>query len=272
MRLLDVSGATLELQFAPGLDAATRADATTWVKRCAAAVAAFFGRFPLPQVELLVVPEAGSGVLSGKSYAEPAPLLRLRVGRTTSAAQFASDWILVHEMVHLAVPRLPVAQQWLHEGIATYVEALARGRAGLVSADQVWLAWRRQMPQGQPRPGDAGLDHTPTWARTYWGGASFCLIADVRSRQRGTPGRGLQQALQGVLQAGGDLRVAWPATRVLGVADAALGQTTFTELYDEMKNRAVSTDLDSLWRSLGVSASGLRDDAPLAPIRRAILA
>jgi L-lactate permease len=25
--------------------------------------------------------------------------------------------------------------------------------------------------------GDQGLDHTPTWARTYWGGALFWMMA-----------------------------------------------------------------------------------------------
>ena len=272
VRLLDVPGATLELQFAPGLDADVRALAEAWVRRSAAAVAAYFGRFPLPQVELLIVPEAGQGVLSGISYAEPAPLLRLRIGRATTPAQFSADWILVHEMVHLAIPRVPPAQNWLHEGLATYVEALARSHAGLVGADAVWHAWVRQMPLGLPQRGEAGLDHTPTWARTYWGGAMFCLLADVRLRQRGTPGRGLQQALQGVLAAGGDYRVAWPVTRILRVADAALGQSTLTELYEQMKERAVRVDLAALWQDLGVADGALRDDAPLAAIRRAILA
>ena len=60
-------------------------------------------------------------------------------------------------------------------------------------------------------------------------------------------------------------------TRVLAVADAALGQTTLAALYDEMKDRAVQVDLGALWRDLGVAEGGLRDDAPLAAIRRAIL-
>jgi hypothetical protein len=271
IQLLDVPGATIEVQYAPGLNAMLRGHAGTWVRACAAAVAAYFGRFPLPQVELLIVPGAGAGVLGGTSHAEPSPLLRLRVGAATTAEQFAADWILVHEMVHLAVPRLPRAQNWLHEGIATYVEAVVRGHAGLVDAASVWHAWARQMPLGLPQHGDAGLDHSPTWARTYWGGAMFCLLADVRMRQTGTPDRGLQQALQGVLAAGGDFRVVWPVTRLLAAADAALAQTTLTALYEEMKDRAVSVDLAALWQQLGVGSGGLRDDAPLATIRRAIL-
>ena len=36
---------------------------------------------------------------------------------------------------------------------------------------------------GLPEPGDEGLDYTHTWGRTYWGGATFCLLADVRIRR-----------------------------------------------------------------------------------------
>jgi hypothetical protein len=269
---INFGAANVELQFAPGLAPSVRALSLDWVHTSANAVMAYFGRFPLPQVELLIVPEPGGGVLGGTSHAEPSPLLRLRVGTATTADQFAADWILVHEMAHLAVPRLPRTQNWLHEGIATYVEAVARGRAGLVNARDVWLAWVRQMPLGLPQTGEGGMDQTPTWARTYWGGAMFCLLADVRSRQRGTPARGLQQALQGVLAAGGDFRAVWPVQRLLTTADAALGQTTLTALYDEMKDRPVRVDLPALWRELGVGDGMLRDDAPLAALRRAILA
>lgn len=271
IHVLEVGGATLEVQFAPGLEAPLRENAVAWIERSASAVASYFGHFPVPQVEVLIVPVRGHGVQSGMALAEPSPLLRIRLGRESTPADFSDEGILVHEMVHLAVPRLPRGQQWLHEGLATYVEALARGHAGWVSADAVWQAWRRQMPQGLPQSGDRGLDHTPTWGRTYWGGALFALLADVGMRQRGVPGRGLQHALRGVLARGGDYRVAWPLREILRVADAAVDQATLTELYEQMKDHGVLTDLPSLWRSLGVIDDALRDDAPLAPVRRAIL-
>jgi hypothetical protein len=271
VELIEIGAAQIELQFAPGFDAGLRTEAQGWVRRCADAVAGYFGRFPLPRVELLLVPVAGDGVDSGISFAEPSPLVRIRLGRTASHERFADDWILVHEMIHLAVPRVPREQNWLHEGIATYVEAVARGRAGMVSAAEVWHSWVRRMPQGLPQDGDVGLDHTPSWGRTYWGGALFCLLADVRMREHGNPARGLQQALQGVLAAGGDFRVRWPLKRILATADAAVAQTTLTDLYEQMKDRAVDIDLDALWRDLGVAATTLHDDAPLAAVRRAIL-
>ena len=267
---LELAGASIELQFTPDFNAAQRNAARAWVQRSADAVVRYFGRFPVPEVELLLQGGDGAGVGGGVSSAEPSLLIRVRLGRDTTAEQYRADWVLVHEMVHLALPRVPRAQRWLHEGAATYVEAVARARAGLLAPTDVWKSWRRQMPLGQPRDGDQGLDHTPTWARTYWGGALFFLQGDVRLRQRGTAERGLQQALQGVLAAGGDYRVAWDAQRIFATADAALGQRTLSEMYARMKNQPSPADLATLWRELGVEDTTLRDDAPLAALRRAI--
>jgi len=262
----------IELQFTPNFDAAQRERATAWVARSADVVTRYFGRFPVPQLELLLQGTGGNGVRSGATFGEPMLHVRVKVGRETTADQYRADWVLVHEMVHLAVPRVPREHAWLHEGIATYVESLARARAGLIDAQVVWRGWVKQMPLGQPRQGDRGLDHTHTWGRTYWGGAMFCLLSDVRMRQRGSLARGLQQALQGVLAAGGDYRVAWPVERILTTADAALALTTMSQLYRELKDSPSSIDLGALWRELGVDGETLRDDAPLAAVRRAILA
>lgn len=268
---LSAGSARLELQFAPGFDAGLRAEAGAWIQRSANAVMGYFGRFPVANVVLLLVPTEGAGVRGGTTYGEPSLQVRVRVGRETTKAQFVDDWIMVHEMIHLAVPRVPRSQNWLQEGLATYVESVARGRAGLVAPATVWREWAKAMPQGQPKAGDAGLDHTPTWGRTYWGGAMFCLLADVQMLTRSAGRAGLQQALQGVLAAGGNYGVAWSVERILATADAAVGQTTLTELHRQMKDSPKPAALDALWRDLGVSGSTLDETAPLAAVRRAIL-
>ena len=268
---LALRGGEIEVQFTPDFSAAQRDAAIVWVRRCADAVVQYFGRFPVPQVELLLQGRTGAGVHSGVTSGEPSLHVRVRLGRDTTADQYRADWVLVHEMAHLALPRVPREQRWLHEGAATYIETVARARVGLLQPADVWRGWMRQMPQGQPRAGDQGLDRTPTWARTYWGGATFFLLADVKLRQRGTPARGLQHALQGVLAAGGDYRAVWDAPRIFAAADAALGQSTLSDMYSQMKDQPVPADLATLWRDLGVDGSTLRNDAPLAAVRRAIL-
>ncbi len=274
---LAVGGGQIELQFAPGFEAPVRLRARQWVEQSAQAVVAYLGRFPVAQVELLMLPTEGGGVGGGTTYGEPSPYVRLRVGLATSAEQFHDDWVLVHEMVHLAIPRVPRRHNWLQEGLATYVEGVARARAGLLPVPLLWGAMAHDMPQGLPKAGDEGLDHTPTWGRTYWGGAIFCLLADVQIRRRSGGRLGLEHALRGVLAAGGSYAVAWPIERTLGVADAAVKQTTLNELYALLKDCPAPVDLAALWQDLGVALQPdglalLQADAPLAKLREAIAA
>ena len=272
---LRLPGVRLELQFDPRFDAAARHALRHWIESAALTVSAYFARFPLPAVELSVRPAPRAGVHSGTAFAEPQPYLRLNVGPGTTPEQLRADWVLVHEMVHLALPRLAPEHAWFHEGTATYVEAVARTRRGLVRPEQLWGGLAAGMPRGQPFDGDRGLDHTPTWGRTYWGGAMFCLLADVQIRQRSGGSQGLQQALQGVLAAGGNYAQSWSLEQLLRVADAAVGQTCLAELHALMKDSPAPVELDALWRDLGVrprglGAASLRADAPLAALRRAI--
>jgi hypothetical protein len=269
-----IGGARLELQFDPAFEASLRMRAHAWVQAAAGAITAYLGRFPVADVELLMLPAPGAGVRGGTTFGEPSPYVRLRVGVATTAQQFRDDWVLVHEMVHLAVPRVPRRHAWLQEGLATYAEGIARTRAGQISVPRLWAAMASDMPQGQPAAGDRGLDHTPTWGRTYWGGAIFCLLADVGIRRRSGLALGLEHALRGVLAAGGSYAVTWPIERILAVADAAVEQDTLASLYARMKDSPSPTDLAALWRELGVVPEGtqarFRSDAPLAAVRAAI--
>lgn len=267
---LEVGGSRLRLRVDDTLGSATRQAVPGWVETAARAVAGYFGRFPLPEVEIAIEAADGPGVRHGGTQPGAPPRLRVAIARDTTAAQLRADWVLVHEMVHLAVPRVVRAHNWLHEGSATYVEGVARAQAGLIAARRMWIELAHQLPQGLPRPGEGGLDDTPTWARTYWGGALFCLLADLRARERSGNRAGLQQALQGVLAAGGSYAVAWPIARILATADAALGQSTLAELYAQMKDAPYPVDLEALWRDLGIEGTTLRDDAPRAAVRRAI--
>ncbi|MGH8456590.1 MAG: hypothetical protein ACRETW_03515 [Stenotrophobium sp.] len=251
-----------------------------WIMRAAVAVGGYFGRYPVNTVRIVIKPVSGAGVRGGKTYggADGGPLIVIPLGRETRQAQLDDDWVMTHEMVHLAVPSVPDDSEWLEEGIATYVEPIARAQQGQLSDQRVWGDMFRDMPQGLPQSGDRGLDRTPTWGRIYWGGALFCLLADVGIRSRTNNHFGLRDALRGVLVADGDIREDWPVSRVLAAGDQAVGVPVLTELYRRMKDAPGPgrAELDALWQRLGVEAddSGVRfvADAPLAGIREAITA
>jgi predicted metalloprotease with PDZ domain len=182
--------------------------------------------------------------------------------------------MLTHEMVHLTFPSVSEDHHWIEEGIASYVEPFARMQAGNLQATRVWGDMMRDMWQGLPREGDEGLDRTHTWASTYWGGALFCLMADVKIRQQTKNKKGLQDALRGIMNAGGNVAQDWDLRRALQVGDKATGTHVLEELYERMRDKPLPVDLDSLWKQLGVERQDgitrFREDAPWAPIRRSI--
>ncbi len=247
----------------------------SWVDRSAAIVADYYGGFPTPRVTIELRSGPGAGVQGGSTYANPDALIRVRVGREVTEAQLKSDWVMVHEMTHLALPDVGPEHAWLSEGLATYVEGIARVQAGNRTEEDVWAEELRQMPRGLPQEGDQGLDRTHSWGRTYWGGAMFCLMADVDIRRRTRDAKGLQDAVRAIARASGGLRAEWPIERVLATGDAAVGTTSLEDLYARMKDSAYTPDLFALWRELGVMADGgtvrLTDAAPLAGVRHAIM-
>jgi hypothetical protein len=177
-------------------------------------------------------------------------------------------------MVHLTFPSVPDNHHWIEEGIATYVEPIARVRAKKFDANEMWFEVVRDMHQGLPQSGDQGLDHTHSWGRTYWGGALFCLLADVEIRKQTNNQKGLDDALRGVLFSGGDMRHDWPLESALEAGDRATGTTVLTTLYEKMKKDPYPVDLPALWQQLGIVQDGntvrFLDSAPLAAIREAI--
>lgn len=245
-----------------------------WISEAATAVRTYYGRFPVSRLRIIVQPLDGRGVATGTTYAFHIATIRVMVGRDSNAADLADDWVMTHEMLHLAMPRFEDRHAWLEEGLATYVEPVARAQAGQLTEAQVWGDMFEDMRQGLPRAGDRGLDHTSTWARTYWGGAMFYLLADVRIRERTDNQQGLQDALRAIVAAGGSHLSAWEVDRTLAIGDKATGTTVLTDLYREMRDSPVAPDLADLWRRLGVDKRDgqivLDDDASLAGIRRAI--
>jgi hypothetical protein len=272
---VSVAGARVRVEFQPSAFADNGAAVLAWVRRSAQIVRGYYGRFPASALALRIVAETGDGVQGGTTYANPEAYIRVRLGRAVTAAQLTADWVLVHEMTHLALPDTGEEHAWLSEGIATYVEGVARVQAGNRTEEDVWAEELHAMPRGLPQADDRGMDHTHTWGRTYWGGAMFCLLADVQIHERTNNRQGLQEALRAVLEQSGGLSADWPIEKVLRTGDAATGTTVLADLYAKYKDQPVTPDLAGLWKSLGIEASGasvaLNNSAPRAPLRQAIM-
>jgi hypothetical protein len=253
----------------------SKEDLMKWVHWAAESVAGYYGRFPVPHLLLRIIPTEGRGVRGGRTFGrEDGGYTLIHVGSETDFANLANDWMLAHEMVHLSFPSMADNHHWIEEGIATYVEPIARVRAKHFDANQMWFEVVRDMHQGLPAAGDEGLDNTHTWGRTYWGGALFCLLADVEIHRETLNKKGLEDALRGILDAGGDIRYDWPIEKALKTGDQVTGVPVLENLYDKMKDQPYNVDLPALWQQLGIDREGDRvvfiDTAPLARVREAI--
>lgn len=276
MRLADlkIGGAAIEVDRATGALAASDTDVLDWIKTAAKSVSHYYGRFPVDKLRILVKPV---GHTTGTTFGDKdGAFIRLGVGADVPPAELKDSWVITHEMVHTAFPQMEDEHHWIEEGIATYVEPVARVQTGDLGVEYLWQETVEGMPKGLPDTGDQGLDHTHTWGRTYWGGALFCLLADVEIRERTHNRYGLQDALRGILDAGGNIQTSADIDYTLKTGDEAVGVPVLTELYGEMKDKPVDTDLDALWKKLGVvykdGKVSFDDRAPDAAIRKAITA
>ena len=204
-RTISVPGGVIELTVEERPKSIPEAALESWIERSARAVAAYYGHFPVERLDLAIRAGGSSGVSGGRTQGwGNRPRIRLFVADDATEKDLASDWQLVHEIVHLALPSLS-GHAWLEEGIAVYVEPIVRARAGLQSKDEIW----RWMLSGAPRGLEAvqthGLDGSSGWAATYWGGTVYCLFADVGIRERTKGKKSLDDALRGIQGAGGDV-------------------------------------------------------------------
>ncbi len=285
---IQVGSSTLQVDFAEGPFDLPKSAILARIATAASAVATYYGRFPVPTARILVIPVPDRhGILQGTTWGDmhgSPGFTRLRIGEHTTAAELTADWMITHELTHMAFPSMPDSQHWIEEGLATYIEPIARVMIGDLTAPKIWRDMVRDMPQGEPAPGDQGLDHTHTWGRTYWGGAMFCLVADVEIREQTHNRLGLQDALRAIVAAGGTIDHSWDLPQALSIGDRATNTHVLTDLYGQWKAAPVQYDLPALWAQLGIRATESSADsngldhnavefvntAPFANIRDAI--
>jgi hypothetical protein len=251
------------------------ADVASWVKSAVDAIALYLRR-DFPVARTLVVVQAGKArsPTRGETLGDGGPSVLIRAAPGLTAAATRDDWVMAHELLHVVLPSFAREHMWLSEGIPSYVEPLARVRAGTITPEKVWLDLVEGLPQGLPQPGDEGLENTHTWGRTYWGGSLFCLIADVRLRERTNNVRSLDDVIRAVVATGDDVEAHWDVSRLLDVGDEATGTRVLHEVFEELARAPGTVDLAALWKRLGISLGGtgvtFDDTAPLAAVRRAI--
>jgi hypothetical protein len=273
---LSIGAGVIRLFVSRAEDLEVSADALrSAVARAGEAVSAYFTRFPVPELALLVLPGAGDEIF-GMQLGNGGASVLLFIGRRVTEGELAQDWVMAHELFHLGFPTLARRHLWLAEGLATYQEAVVRARAGRIDEAELWRILLTGTRKGLASEGDVGLNGSTSWGRVYWGGALFCLLADVALRAGSNNRVSLDDAARGILDAGGDTSMRWSIQQTLAAAERALASTTLSELYREHGEVTTPIDLEALWQRLGVrEAEGhvlFDESAEWAHVRRAISA
>ncbi|MBI1398179.1 MAG: hypothetical protein GC151_19570 [Betaproteobacteria bacterium] len=284
--LLDVPGAQLRLSVLDGSPPADLHAMSEWIQDAARSVAEVYGRFPVPNPQILVMP--------GARASEPTPwayVLRggqgaahFFVNQRRKLGDFVEDWTAAHELSHLLLPYVKSQDAWLSEGLATYYQNVVRARSGAISPADAWQRMHSGFLRAMrlARPGRTLAQATDRmfgsggYMRVYWQGAAILLLADVQLRERS----GGTQSLDTVLDRFGacclDPDAEWTARRVFEKFDELSGTDIFSTLYDREVSSPAFTDLSPLYRDLGLVALGgkveLAPDAPGGAVRDAIMA
>ncbi len=276
-QFLTLGGSRLSFIVGHGDLSVSRADLAHYVKDAARAVIAYYGSFPVSKAVIHFVPSDDDGIGLGTSTFnddEGCGVIVINIGENTTRRQLKESWTLTHELMHLAFPVVSHHSRWLAEGIATYVEPIGRMRIGNISREEVWGDLLHNLHKGLPRQGERGLHFSHNFDRVYWGGALYCLLADVEIRQKTKNRLGLEDALRSIAKQGGTAASDWDAEEAVHAGDKGLGVDVLHNLYTKMADKPVSIDVVAYLRKLGVvkSGSSVRFDetAPLSAVRRAI--
>jgi hypothetical protein len=252
-----------------------------WLQRSAHSIATYFHRFPVKQLLIRITTQHGSGIgYSTANLEDDQPIIHIRVGEHVGKDELKKDWVATHEMVHLAFPLVERNEDWVAEGMATYVEPIARMQAGNLSAQDYWHEFVEMLPRGLPERGDGGLQGASFWKgthsirRMYWGGALFFFVADLQIRADTHNQKGLQDALAAIMNAGGDIESDWDALHSFQVGDRAIGSNVLKKMYKVWAHEAVPVELSQIWTKLGIIQTdgkiSFDNNAPLAATRLAI--
>jgi hypothetical protein len=282
---IPVGEARLRMAVLDGHPPADQENIRRWIESGAKALATLYGRFPIPSVQVLVTPigRRGEPVPWAEVMRGGGDAVHLYVDQTRPLEAFVRDWTLAHELSHLLHPRMDSRDAWLYEGLASYYQDVVRARAGLLSPTAAWRELHAGFQRGlNATPPDRTLAQvTETMAsdglfmRVYWSGAAIALLADTELRRRSHGRLSLDVALARLQACCLPSHRWWTGPELMHKLDALTGTDVFTTLYRRHVHSARFPDLREVYRLLGIDArSGelkLRDDAPLASIRRAIM-
>jgi hypothetical protein len=294
---IGLPGGELRLTILDGADAQQRTKLRDWLAHVSRAVLSAYGRLPLPDVQVLMIPVNRTGMAQravaaiapravhfGQSIRGEGNALELLIDPSRPAAEFDASWIAVHELSHLMHPYLGDRGAWLSEGLATYYQNVLRARSGLLTPTQAWDRLREGFMDNDGKQydttlerGSAAMGRTHDFQRVYWSGAAYWLTVD-RDLRRDSGGKlSMELALSRFRDCCLPAHAGWRPEEFVARLDKLLGVATFSERYREFAEMRQFPDWRKVYADLGIRAGAdghleLLAEAPDAAVRDALIA
>lgn len=269
-----VGGTSLQVARVAGTLAHTDEQLSAHIASAIGMVASVGDEFPAERVLAIVWPApSDQPVQFGLTKRGGGASILLFFGDRAPTESLPRDWVTVHELSHLLHPRVPGADRWLSEGIATYYQEVLRARFGWETPEQAWgriaagFESGRRSGTGRSLSDEArDMNQTAAYTRVYWGGTAFVLAADLALRERGSS---LDEAIARCLREVQHTASTVEARTLVAAFDAQL-----VALADEYAARSEWPDTDAQLAALGVVVEDgvvRLVDAPNSVVRDAIM-
>ena len=263
---IEQDGGRLHVALGAGIDATQRDKLLAWLERVSRAALSGFGRLPLADVQVLVIPVGAQSeaVVFGQSARGQGNGLALFVDPAQDAKTFDRDWVAVHELSHLFHPHLGARGAWLAEGLATYWQNVLRARGGLLTPQRAWAELADGFARGArdtPAPtrrledASAQMEREHAFNRVYWSGTAYWLDVDIALRLASDGRMSVDEALRRFdaccLPATRD----WSPDAFVAKLDALSGSRVFSQRFDAYRTLRTFPDVAPSFEALGLRAA-----------------
>ncbi|MFN0038121.1 MAG: hypothetical protein ACKVP2_01230 [Burkholderiales bacterium] len=281
---IEIGGAVLRAAVLEGTTPKQRRWLLEGVERAAQQATLAHGEFPVPALQVLVVPASRGRSPVPWAYVSRGggPAVHAFVVAERGPEAFLNDWSLLHEMSHLFLPYLDSRDAWLFEGLPTLFQNVLMARSTAISAGEAWrrmaAGFRRaarispgiSIPEATKRIGRHGNS-----LKVYWAGAAALLAVDLQLRHDSGGSQSLDSAVAILAQCCLAQDRRWSARELMERLDQESGTRVFSEFLLEQIATGDFPDFASLFIRAGVRVDGnqaeLSADAPWAIERDALM-
>lgn len=279
---LGLKGGKLEATLLPTFTPDERVRAVRLVESLPKLLDAAYGRLPVPHLQVLLVPmrKQREAIPWGQVYRGGLGGIHFFIDPEREWAEFASNWVIAHELTHLLHPYLGTDARWLSEGLASYQQQALRARAGQISESEAWRGLLKGFARGQAarsrlslRSASADMHQQRAYMTVYWGGAAYWL--DVETQLLASKNLRLMDVLERFSRCCLPETQAWNDRSFLKKLDELAETTLFSETAARYRDRIGFPETAAQLSALGVSIKGERvrfdPNAPQAALRARIM-